>query len=218
MERDCRMSADSRPLLPYAISICGLDELVDLLDHDISHVLSILDPDWPDPALFAGFPADRREVFRFHDVIDEAFGCTAPIRADVQRLLILGERWRDTGVRHLLIHCHAGISRSTAAAAALLAQRHPGQEDDAFRCIAGIRSWSWPNSRMVEFADSLLGRKGRLIAAMRRHHGRMIERWPDLSRPLAIGSRAREYFLAKRQKDGGDVRWKPNEEGGTPPP
>ena len=35
------------------LSICGLDEIAALRDHSVTHVLSILDPAWPDPAAFA---------------------------------------------------------------------------------------------------------------------------------------------------------------------
>jgi predicted protein tyrosine phosphatase len=188
------MGASPASLLPYALSVCGLAEIGDFATAGITHALSILDPGWPDPDAFGDFTDCRRAVFRFHDVIDEAKGMVAPSRDDLRRILALGDRLRSDGVGHLLIHCHAGVSRSAAAAASLLAQYHPGGEDEAFRQLAAIRPWSWPNSRMIVFADGLLGRRGRLIAAMRSHHRRMIERWPQLAASLREGERAREYW------------------------
>ena len=74
-------------------------------------------------------------------------------------------------LRHLLVHCHAGISRSTAAMATLLARHTPlGEEEGIFARIREIRPIAWPNSRMVDFADDILGRGGRLSAALREHY------------------------------------------------
>lgn len=191
------MATPSVSLLPYDLSVCGLAEIGEIVAGGVTHALSILDPGWPDPGVFANFADCRRAVFRFHDVIEEADGMVAPSREDMSRILALGDRLRGDGVRHLLIHCHAGISRSAAAAASLLAQFHPGGEDEAFHQLARIRPWSWPNSRMIVFADGLLGRRGRLIEAMRSHHGRMIKNWPDLALPLRDGDRSRDYWQAR---------------------
>jgi predicted protein tyrosine phosphatase len=200
MEHLFGMTPIASPLLPYAISICGLDEIADFVGSGISHTLSILDPGWPDPEIFGEFIGCRREMFRFDDVIDEGVPFTAPSEADMRRLLALGQRLQGGAVCRLLIHCHAGISRSTAAAATLLAQFHPGREDEAFGEVARVRPWSWPNSRMIEFADALLERGGDLVAAMRRHHGRMKEAWPDLTASMRQGPRSREYVLAGEGK------------------
>jgi hypothetical protein len=51
---------------------------------------------------------------------------------------------------------------------------------------------------MIELADDLLGRDGQLIAALRVHHGQMIEEWPDLADSIRTGSRTREFVLAER--------------------
>ncbi len=194
--KETLMGSDNGSLLPYALSVCGLAELEGFTDAKVSHLVSILDPGWPDPPMPEGFAKTRRAVFRFHDVIDEADGMAAPSRDDLRRMLIYGDRLRSDGVTHLLIHCHAGVSRSTAMAACLLAQFHPGGEEEAFRQLARLRPWSWPNSRMIVFADGLLGRQGRLIAAMRKHHARMIEDWPQRSKPLRDGGRARDFLFA----------------------
>ena len=86
----------------------------------------------------------------------------------------MSRRWSSFGQeldglatpRHLLVHCHAGISRSTAAMATLLARHTPvGEEDGIFQRIREIRPIAWPNSRMIGFADDILGRGGRLNAS-----------------------------------------------------
>ncbi len=192
------MVSVTSPLLPYRLSICGLDEIAGFSRQGVTHAVSLLDPDWPDPESFSSFSGCRRMVFRFHDVIDEDEGTVAPATDILRAILEHGRELRGARVGHLLVHCHAGVSRSTATAAILLTQFNPGRERDAFAEIARLRPWSWPNSRMVALADELLGRGGRLVDAMRSHHARMIEDWPDLAAPLREGKRAREFLSAAR--------------------
>jgi predicted protein tyrosine phosphatase len=71
----------------------------------VTHVLSILDPDWPEPSVFEAFDPHFRATFRFHDAIETAPGIVLPERTDVEAILAFG---RDAGeISHLLIHCHA---------------------------------------------------------------------------------------------------------------
>jgi predicted protein tyrosine phosphatase len=105
------------------VTICGIAELADHGAAGVTHVLSILDPGWPDPEAIARFPAHRRIALRFHDVIAPSPGAVVPSEQDVAHLLEFGREAMAAGPQaHLLIHCHAGVSRSTASAALLLAQ------------------------------------------------------------------------------------------------
>jgi predicted protein tyrosine phosphatase len=90
-----------------------------------------------------------------------------PSEADVQRIIDLAEHLRsDTG--KLLIHCEAGVSRSTAAALIIYAcWLGPGGEHEAMERVLAQRPCAFPNSRMVAFADRLLGLDGRLLAALK---------------------------------------------------
>ena len=74
---------------------------------------------------------------------------------------------RSASGGHVLVHCHAGVSRSTAATAILLARESPGREAEAFRTVARLRPGAWPNGRMIDLADALLARQGRLTAGLR---------------------------------------------------
>ena len=93
------------------------------------------------------------ELIRFDDVVAEYPGfeaCTPrPYRAGAG----FGERAHADRGSHMLVHCHAGISRSHAAAAILMCQHAPGQEEAAFLRLLELRKHGWPNTRMVEFAD-----------------------------------------------------------------
>jgi len=57
-------------LAPFRISVCGIEELTGHCEVGVSHVLSILDPDWPVPEAFGAFGEHSRLELRFHDVID----------------------------------------------------------------------------------------------------------------------------------------------------
>jgi predicted protein tyrosine phosphatase len=86
--------------------------------------------------------------------------------ADVRRIIELAENLQsETGI--VLIHCEAGVSRSTAAAlimhACWLGQ---GREQEAMERVLAQRPFAVPNRRMVELADRLLALDGRLLAVL----------------------------------------------------
>ena len=156
------------------LTVCGLDELKHHSTRGVTHVLSILDPDWPEPESFEAFDRHMRATLYFHDAIEPAPGIVLPQETDVETILAFGRNLGDD-FRHLLIHCHAGISRSTAAMAMVLAQAFPNENEDAIvDRIVRIRPQAWPNSRMIGFADGLLGRNGRQIAAVSRLYARRL--------------------------------------------
>lgn len=177
-----------------ALAICGLDELDGHQGRGVTHVLSILDPEWPDPAAFEAFDPHFRATLRFHDAIEPSPGVLLPQKADVETILAFG---RDAGEgARLLIHCHAGISRSTAATLMILAQAHPHEREDAIaERLVEIRPQAWPNSRMIAFADELLDRGGRLVAATGAIYTRQLAARPELAEIMRGGNRAREVEL-----------------------
>ena len=187
-------------LLPD-LTICGLDELGDHSTRAVTHVLSILDPNWPEPEAFWTYDPHHRIEMHFNDAIEPGPGIELPQARHVEEILAFGNAFqRDLAVRreaHLLIHCHAGISRSTAAMTALLMQADPDEtEERIFERLVAIRPQAWPNSLMIGFADDLLGRGGRLTAALRRHYGRRLTLRPELAEVMAGLNRAREVEMA----------------------
>ncbi|BAE52269.1 tyrosine phosphatase family protein [Paramagnetospirillum magneticum] len=182
----------SSGLLPFPLTICGIDELPEHAAAGVSHVVTILDPQWPDPEHFALYPPHRRTIWRFHDIVNPQEGQSHPTMRDVEAILDYGTGLRTEVVEHLLIHCHMGISRSTATAIILMAQHNPGREAEAFAHLKAIRPFSWPNSRMVRMADDQLKRKGALVTAMRLHHHGVARRHPDKMPYLRASERAAE--------------------------
>jgi predicted protein tyrosine phosphatase len=187
---------------PSRLTICGLDELDSHSAASVTHVLSILDPEWPEPEAFFAYDPHRRTTLHFHDIVEPLPGMRLPQREHVEDILAFGHAFlRDLADRpdaHLLIHCHAGISRSTAAMASLLAQAHPEDpEERIFERLVAIRPQAWPNSLMIGFADDLLARGGRLVEALRRHYGRRLTARPELAITMRGLHRAREVDMAE---------------------
>jgi predicted protein tyrosine phosphatase len=158
---------------PLKQTICGLPELPLHCQAGVTHILSILDPETPDAGDFDAYPPHDRLILRFRDIIAPVPGMVAPEREDVEALLKFGRRISADRSHHLLIHCHMGVSRSTAAATALLLQAHPHADETAVLAhLLSIRPQASPNARMIRFADELLRRNGRLVEALHRFYER----------------------------------------------
>jgi len=181
----------------FRVTICGIPELGEHGAAGVTHVLSILDPEWPDPPVFAGFTPHRRLALRFHDIIEAMPDRLAPTREDVARLLEFGRELNQPAQSHLLVHCHAGVSRSTAAAALILAQAHPDRPaQEALDAVARMRPRAWPNLRILEFGDALLARNGEIVAAASAIYRRLLDREPYLEEAMIDGGRGREVNAA----------------------
>ena len=178
------------------LTICGLHELDAHGARDVTHVLSLLDPGTPEPTAFSTYDPHVRTTLYFHDAIEPGPNIVLPEMSDIETILAFA---RDAGdVGHLLIHCHMGISRSTAAMLMVMAQAFPkDREDSLIDRLTEIRPQAWPNSRMIAFADERLGRNGRLMAAVTTIYGRRLTRHPDLGEVMVKLDRAREVDLGR---------------------
>ncbi len=183
-------------------TICGIPELGEHSQAGITHLLSIIDPDTDEPAHFAFHPLHKRLTLRFHDVILPHPDYVRPQREDMEKILAFGRTLPDGDPAHLLVHCHMGISRSTAAMTALLLQAHPGLGDEEVLAhIGSIRRRAWPNSLMIGHADQLLGRGGALVAALGRFYRRQLKANPAFAEPLRSGGRLAELEMAEAAAD-----------------
>ena len=182
---------------PFRITICGIPELDDHSAAGITHVLSILTPELPEPEAFAAFSPHRRLTLRFHDIIEPSPDRLAPSREDVERLLAFGRELSAASGSHLLVHCQAGVSRSTAAAALILAQAHPDwPAQEALDVVTRLRPRAWPNLRILELGDALLGRDGEIVAAAGAMYRRALDREPLLQEAMIDSGRGREVVAA----------------------
>jgi predicted protein tyrosine phosphatase len=111
--------------------------------------------------------AENHLILDMDDIVDEIPGMLAPHEDHVAQLIDFAQRWDRK--RPLVVHCWAGISRSTAAAyvAACALAPHRDESEIARRLRAASPTAS-PNPRIVALGDDHLGRRGRMIDALDR--------------------------------------------------
>jgi predicted protein tyrosine phosphatase len=99
------------------------------------------------------------------DIIEAAEGHILPGEDHLSQLLRFVRNWDQR--TPLVIHCYAGVSRSTAAAfvtACMLAPERDEQE--IAQTIRRLSPTATPNRRIVALADARLDRGGRMLAAV----------------------------------------------------
>ncbi len=184
------------------LTICGIDELPDQSERGVSHVLSIVDPDLPALEAFQTYGAHDRTILQFHDIIDAAPDRILPQPEHVTQILDFGSRLiqsaEDRVEGHLLVHCHMGISRSTAAMLTLMGQTSPDESEELlFERLRTIRPQAWPNSLMVGYADDQLSRKGKLVAELHRHYALQLKRDVMFEELMTRIGRTRELEMGR---------------------
>jgi len=132
--------------------------------HRPSHLLSLLSPTSP-PDTWPRADDGVGLQLAFHDIAEPREGLTPPDAALVARLLDFAAGW--DAARPMLVHCWAGVSRSTAAAFIIACQRAPERsERDIAQALRHAAPYATPNPLMVSLADAALGRAGRMSAAV----------------------------------------------------
>lgn len=145
------------------LTICGIDEISGYASSPVTHVLSVVDPELPELRAFQSFTPHMRTTVRFHDIIAPQPNKTMPTHQHMEEILAFGSATKAgaNNEGHLLVHCHMGVSRSTAAMVSLMAQTAPTMTaDEIFARLREIRPQAWPNSVMIAFADNILCRDG----------------------------------------------------------
>jgi predicted protein tyrosine phosphatase len=129
-----------------------------------SHLITLLSP----PEMIetpAGITADRHLKLSVHDIAAPEADMVAPDAALVERILAFGQTW--DGQTPMLIHCWAGISRSTATAFTLACERNPhADEMELAMALRRASPTAYPNRRIVALADDILDRRGRMLEAV----------------------------------------------------
>lgn len=161
------------------------------MDHSIEVVISLIDLNSPLPE-FKLSEGIKTNVFRFQDIEDakDPEAITLTLIAELAHVI---KEWKLE--RDILIHCHAGRSRSTAAALLLLVLLNPNSSlKDILEYFRGCIPWAQPNRLMVEFSDIFLNLNNNLIWALWRDDGPLSEApIPTLSsfKPIFTSSNAK---------------------------
>ncbi|PLW75183.1 tyrosine phosphatase family protein [Cohaesibacter celericrescens] len=146
----------------YVCSLSKLGHVVDAVK--ASHMISVVNPEMavtrperilPENHLFLGM----------NDISVAMPGFEMGSRAQVEKMIAFLRAWdRSTP---MVIHCWAGVSRSTASAfIAACALRPDVSELELARALREASPSATPNKKLVELADQLLGRKGRMSQAV----------------------------------------------------
>ncbi len=120
-----------------------------------------------------------------HDIAEAQEGMTPPGEVHVSNLLDFARSWDRA--RPLVINCYAGISRSTASAYIIAATLEPARDElELARTLRQQSPSATPNIRLISLADDLLGRKGRMVEAVK-SIGRGAEAFEGVPFALEIG-------------------------------
>jgi predicted protein tyrosine phosphatase len=104
-------------------------------------------------------------LLSMHDIVEAQLDMVPPGHDHVESLLAFARGWDRA--RPAVIHCYAGISRSTAAAYIVAAALAPERdEQELARALREASPSATPNPRLVAVADDMLGRQGRMVHAI----------------------------------------------------
>ena len=141
-----------------------------------AQVVSLLSPgsDFPD---FDGFGDDRHMRVEVNDILEDMENRPAPGEQHVEDVISFLRGWKPDDA--LLIHCWAGMSRSTATAMIAACLHNPHADEAKIgAALAAASPTAYPNTRIVAIADEILGRDGRMAKAadaIRKDDARLTE-------------------------------------------
>lgn len=127
-----------------------------------SHLISIIQPELQ-PRRPAEITTERHLRIAVHDISEADGFSVLPQADDVRTLLDFAESWSPND-GSLLVHCYAGVSRSTAAAL-ITHFLKTGDADASARSLREAAPYAAPNRRILDLADSELGLDGALARA-----------------------------------------------------
>jgi predicted protein tyrosine phosphatase len=105
---------------------------------------------------------DNHLVLPMDDISMPLEGYSAPAEEHVTELVKFLRGWDRRAP--VVMHCYAGISRSTAAAYVAVCSLNPHRDEAVIaKELRNASPTATPNRRIVEIADRLLGRGNRMI-------------------------------------------------------
>ena len=145
--------------------VCGLAEVPAIIAaRTPSHMITLLDAasmiETP-----AGLPPAHHLRLSVNDIAQPTEGLILPSADLVHQLLAFGRAWDASAP--MIVHCWAGISRSSASAFILACDRNPDADERliAMRMRRAAKH-AYPNRKIIALADDILGRRGRMVDAV----------------------------------------------------
>ena len=147
------------------LHVCSLALISDTVEKTGARsLLTLLSPGTPVERPSAIAP-ERHLYLAISDIVAETPGQILPERTHLDDLLDFVRAWDRADP--MLIHCYAGVSRSTAAAFIAACALKPERDEFAIaRALRAASPTATPNARLVALADAALGRSGRMTAAI----------------------------------------------------
>jgi predicted protein tyrosine phosphatase len=151
--------------LGSAVHVCSLDIMPQLVvDTGARHLITVINQLSIPPTPEVVSPEQHLRL-AMNDITAPQTGLVHPNSEHIETLIAFVRTWNRQGP--LVVHCWAGISRSTAAAfITLCTVNEPGTERHFAQALRAASPTATPNFLMVEIADDLLGAKGRMIDAI----------------------------------------------------
>ena len=148
-----------------SVHVCALRHIPEVVAlTGASHLVSAINADLAPPTP-AGLAVERHLKLDMHDIIEMQQGASAPAEEHVGQLIEFVRGWDRQAP--LLIHCYAGLSRSTASAFIALCALNPEAPEKAIAlALRRASDTAVPNRRFVGLADAFLKREGRMLAAL----------------------------------------------------
>jgi predicted protein tyrosine phosphatase len=112
-----------------------------------------------------GIRPERHLYLAVSDIVEPTPGQVLPEATHLEDLLGFVHAWDRA--EPMVIHCFAGVSRSTAAAYIAACALRPGRDEFALaRAMRAASPTATPNPRLISLADAALGRRGRMNEAI----------------------------------------------------
>ena len=146
----------------HVCSLAALPETVKVTG--ASHVLTVMANVEQVQRPASVLPANHLKI-SMDDITEHMDGFVAPSEDHVERVLAFVRSWDRAAP--LVVHCYAGISRSTASAFAAVCMLNPHRDEISIaRQIRAASPIAQPNRLIVGLADRMLGRDGRMLRAL----------------------------------------------------
>ena len=148
------------------LAVCSLSKVFETVEkHSASHLLTVLSDEQDVPRPPSILP-ENHKALGFNDIAAPLAGHIMPEEQDVREIMMFMLDWDQKAP--MCVHCWMGVSRSTASAYIGVLTLNPGvDETELANALRWAAPFATPNPRMIEIADDIMGRSGRMVDAIR---------------------------------------------------
>lgn len=147
----------------FDITISDIETAETIIANWATKAIGLIDPE----CYGAILPRSHYLQFYFHDSdnteepeYETDCHTVIPTKHHIERILAFSSTFTEDD--RILVHCHAGISRSSAVAIAVFAQ-HGREPFEAFYAAERVCPEMYPNRLILQHADELLSQNGNLV-------------------------------------------------------